>query len=76
MQNLCFTFREDLPEFQTLTLCIKESLRLNTAVPFISRELTEDMYIDGYYVPKGTLVNVNMYAIMHNPEVWDDPNVR
>jgi len=63
---------DDLVKFKYLTMCIKEAQRLHTVVPFIARELKEDLMIDGNKVLKGTNVEVHMYALHHNPEVWED----
>lgn len=37
-----------------LTAAIKEALRLYPPVPFISRELDEDIEVQGYRIPAGT----------------------
>ena len=57
------------------TMCIKEALRLHAPVPFIERILTKDMYIDGYYVPAGTMVDLQLYVMAHNSYVWEEPMV-
>jgi len=30
---------------------------------------------NGFNIPKGTIVNANVYEAHHNPDVWDDPEV-
>ena len=35
-------------------MCIKESLRLYPSVPYIAKGLSEDFYVDGKRIPKGT----------------------
>lgn len=67
--------REDLSNLKVLSACIKEGLRLHTPVPLIERQTTKDMYIDGYFIPSETQVDINIYNILHNPQVWDDPMV-
>jgi len=47
-------FREDLSKLDYITMCIKETLRLYTLVPFIGRLSSEDVVVDGYRIPKGT----------------------
>ncbi|KAK2165954.1 hypothetical protein LSH36_44g13010 [Paralvinella palmiformis] len=64
---------EDLSNLKVLSACIKEGLRLHTPVPLIERQTTKDMYIDGYFIPSETQVDINIYNILHNPQVWDDP---
>lgn len=65
-------FRDDLPSMPYLTMCIKEALRLHSPVPFIQRELTQDTDIDGHIAPAGTVINIVIYDIHHNPTVWED----
>ena len=68
-------FRDDLPKMTYLTQCIKEALRLHTPVPFIERNVTKDMYIDEFFIPKNTVVDIQLYNLHHNPQVWDEPMV-
>jgi len=63
---------DDLFKFPFLTQCIKESLRLHTVVPFITRELKEDMMIDDRLAPAGTSVSLSLYMLHHNPQIWPD----
>ena len=58
-----------------LTMCLKEALRLHTPVPFIERVTTKDMYLDGYFLPAGTMVDLQLYIMQHNVYVWKDPMV-
>jgi cytochrome P450 len=62
-------------ELKTLTMCIKEALRLHTTVPFIQRHTTKDCFIDGFFIPKGTIVSISLYSILHHPDVWEKPMV-
>lgn len=68
---------DDLGKMKYVTQCIKESLRLNTPVPFIERHLTRDLLVDDdkVTIPKGTVVNVVLYALHNNPLPWHDPRV-
>ncbi|CAH1800682.1 unnamed protein product [Owenia fusiformis] len=63
---------EDLPKMKYLTLCIKEALRLHTPVPFIERRTTKDMEIEGKFLPAGSVINMMLYNIHHNPTVWEN----
>ena len=56
-------------------MCIKESLRLYPPVYMIQRQITKDMYLDGFYIPNGTVIDIGLYDILHNPQVWEDPMV-
>ena len=64
---------DDLNAMTYLTRCIKESMRLHTTVPFIGRILTEPLDFDGHTVPVGCLVDINLFNVHHNPQVWHDP---
>ncbi|XP_077868872.1 cytochrome P450 4F4-like [Saccoglossus kowalevskii] len=67
---------DDLHNLPYLTLCIKESLRINPAVPFIGRSLTKALYLpDGRFLPAGMSITINIYGLHHNNTVWDNPEV-
>jgi len=50
-------------------------MRLHCPVPFIQRETTSEVTIDGITLPPKTIVAVNIYSIHHNPVVWEEPMV-
>ncbi|KAI0348499.1 cytochrome P450 [Trametopsis cervina] len=70
--------RKDLPYIDGV---LWESLRWNPAhsryspvIPLgIPRELMEDDEYRGYFIPKGTTVMPNQWAILHNEKVYPDP---
>jgi cytochrome P450 len=53
-------------------MCIKEGLRLHAPVPFIQRQIKSPITIDGKTFPAGTMMNTSLFALNHNPTVWDD----
>ncbi|KAL5017474.1 hypothetical protein ScPMuIL_007063 [Solemya velum] len=63
---------EDLSEFHYLTMCTKEAMRLHTPVPFIQRQTTQNLDIDGKSVPVGTTITILIYNVHHNPFLWED----
>jgi hypothetical protein len=67
--------RDDIPKLKYMTMCIKESMRLHCPVPFIERELTKEMTIDGVTLPKGSVIDIQIYNLHHNPTVWEEPMV-
>ncbi|ONK58844.1 uncharacterized protein A4U43_C08F320 [Asparagus officinalis] len=58
-----------------LQAVLKEALRLHPPGPLLSwaRLATEDVLVDGKLVPAGTTAMVNMWAITHDPHVWEAP---
>ena len=63
----------DLSRMPYLTRCIKESLRLHTAVPYTGRQLEAAVEIDGHLLPAGTQIDLNLWNLHHNKEIWPDP---
>ena len=43
-------------------MCIKETLRLYTLVPFIGKLSSEDVVVDGYRIPKGMRIQLQIIA--------------
>ncbi|KAK9498583.1 hypothetical protein O3M35_003183 [Rhynocoris fuscipes] len=67
---------ESLQMMKYLECVIKESLRLFPSVPFIGRELFEDVYLpSGYTVPKGTLLLISVYLLHRNEKYFPNPDV-
>nr|XP_012230588.1 PREDICTED: cytochrome P450 4C1-like [Linepithema humile] len=58
-----------------LERCLKESLRLYPSVPNIVRVASEDVKIQSYIVPSGTLLYVPIKTIHRHPDLWPNPDV-
>ncbi|GAA5795286.1 cytochrome P450 [Helicostylum pulchrum] len=61
-----------------LPYCIsvmKECMRFRPNSPFGGpRAVREDVELDGYLIPKGTIIVANLYGINHDPEFYHNPD--
>lgn len=48
-------------------------MRLYPPVPFIGRTLSEDVQLDQYTLPKGTMVTLGIYYLHRDPRFFPDP---
>jgi cytochrome P450 len=62
---------ENLKDLKYLNAVINEILRLFPAsMGGILRQTDDDMIIDGYFVPKDTVVSASIYQVHHSKEIW------
>ena len=64
---------DDLPKLVCVTSCLKESLRLYSPLNFLPRILKKPLKLDDWTLPKGTMIDVGIQSLHHNPTVWRDP---
>ncbi|WCJ40668.1 cytochrome P450 family 82 subfamily C polypeptide 2 [Euphorbia peplus] len=66
---------EDVDKLEYLAAVIKESMRLYPVGPLgVPREASEDCYISGYFVPKGSQLFFNLWKLHRDPKVWSNPD--
>ncbi|KAG0605930.1 hypothetical protein M758_9G099200 [Ceratodon purpureus] len=64
----------DVSEFPYLMCVVKETFRLHPAGPFaIPRETMADTTLNGYHIPKGTRVLINIFSLGRSAETWTEP---
>ncbi|CAG4951273.1 unnamed protein product [Parnassius apollo] len=66
---------EDLNAMRYLDRCIKESLRLYPPIPFISRQINEEVQLSNYTVPTGTICNIHIYDLHRRENLFPNPSV-
>ncbi|TFK74819.1 cytochrome P450 [Pluteus cervinus] len=64
----------DQPLLPYLEAVFREVMRFYPAAPLVPRAALEDDVVGGYFIPKGTTVLSNLWAITHDPEMFEDPD--
>ncbi|MED6218269.1 hypothetical protein PIB30_025191 [Stylosanthes scabra] len=69
-----FVKENDLSKLDYIQAIVKETLRLYpTAIFSGPHEFTDDCFVNGYYIPKGTQLITNLCKIHTDPSIWSDP---
>ncbi|KAK4254992.1 hypothetical protein QN277_008057 [Acacia crassicarpa] len=63
----------DIPHLPYIHAIIKENMRLHPPVSMIMRKGVQDTVVNGYLIPKGTLMCVNIWAMARDPNIWESP---
>jgi cytochrome P450 len=65
---------EELDSLGSIDLVFRETLRMNAPVGMIARRAMRDAEIDGYFVPAGTLLMLQIYPTHRMEPWWPDPD--
>ncbi|KAJ7705503.1 cytochrome P450 [Mycena rosella] len=66
----------DFPKLPYLDALIKETLRFRPQLPMgVPHLMGADAFYKDYLVPKGAVVVLNTFALLHDPEIFEDPEV-
>ncbi|CAA7028075.1 unnamed protein product [Microthlaspi erraticum] len=63
----------DIPNLPYLQAVVKEGLRLHPSFPVVFRLFRRGCKVRGFNIPKSTLLVLNTYVVMRDPNVWEDP---
>ncbi|CAM8977176.1 unnamed protein product [Rhodiola kirilowii] len=64
----------DLPKLTYLQAIVNETFRMCPAAPLLLPHYSSaECTIQGFHIPRGTMLYVNAWAIHRDPEVWEDP---
>ncbi|KAM7331603.1 hypothetical protein ACRRTK_008311 [Alexandromys fortis] len=64
---------DKLMEMEYLDMVLSETLRLYPFGLRLDRFCKQDVEINGVHVPKGSVVNVPVYALHRDPQYWPEP---
>ncbi|KAF8774901.1 hypothetical protein HU200_005185 [Digitaria exilis] len=65
---------EDLNDMAYLKAVVKETLRYHIPAPFLIPHVSmADCEVEGYMIPAGTRVMLNVWALAMDPNVWEKP---
>lgn len=68
---------EQLREMKYLERVIKESLRMWPTIPFVARQMTEDLEVgpNKYLIPEGATCMIFTHALHNNPKYYPKPEM-
>ena len=69
------SFRDDLTKLTYTTCFIKETMRMYTPVPSLTRKLSEPVTVQGVRFPPGCVIDLHPHLLHHNPDVWENHKV-
>ncbi|KIY51315.1 cytochrome P450 [Fistulina hepatica ATCC 64428] len=65
----------DLPKLKYMSAVIEETLRFRPIAPLaLPHAMDKDEIINGMFFPKGAVVFMNLWAVFHDPQYYDEPD--
>ncbi len=64
---------DDLPKLSYCLKVFKESLRMYAPIYLFGRQAMHSVNIDGYELPRGTIVLMCPHALHHRSDLWPEP---
>ena len=64
--------RDDLNGLEYIVGALKESLRLYSVVPVVTRKCLGDDYLGGEFIPKGVTVIISVQGVHHREDLWEN----
>ncbi|KAI9278007.1 cytochrome P450 [Sporodiniella umbellata] len=66
----------ELKQMVYLNQCIKETMRINSPTAGnLPRITSKDTYLGNFFIPKDTMVHLELYCVHHLSNYWDQPEV-
>lgn len=66
-----------LDDLQALPYCLavfKESLRMYAPIYLFGRQAIDPVVVDGYELPRGTIVLISPYSVHYREDLWPEPD--
>ncbi|GFN79605.1 cytochrome p450 2j5 [Plakobranchus ocellatus] len=63
----------DRPNLRYLDAVVRETQRYTSVAPLLPRKVLESFKMNGYNIPKDTIIFLNMHSSLHDAKVWGDP---
>jgi cytochrome P450 len=64
---------DELDRLESLDLVMKESMRLITPVPGLTRRANRETELLGYRIPAGAYLGVHLWGVHHMADLWPEP---